>query len=277
MSGGKPRPHADQRSSSGRHTPPKAPPPKRDAVVYWLVGIVAATVVFSVAWVTRGASGGSPAATGASTAQTTSSGSEAPTPGPRPTDGSNPAEQAVMVDDAVVIGASEAPVTVDIYLDYICPGCGAFEKINRVELRDLVESGQARLRLHLLTFLDDASSGTRYSTRAANAMVEVVERAPAAALAFHEALFANQPAEGSEGLTDETIAELAREAGAPAEVIAKFGALSQDERLTTEMTRVFAEDGIKVTPTVMIQGEKFSGDLFSVGPLTRAIQAAAGE
>ena len=35
--------------------------------------------------------------------------------------------------------------------------------------------------------------------------------------------------------------------------------------------------GITGTPTVMVNGVRFSGDLYSAGPLTRAVGAAKGQ
>ncbi|HTJ33126.1 MAG TPA: hypothetical protein VL738_07835 [Dactylosporangium sp.] len=37
------------------------------------------------------------------------------------------------------------------------------------------------------------------------------------------------------------------------------------------------ETGVSSTPTVKINGVRFEGDLYTVGPLTRAVAAAKGE
>ncbi|MFC7481512.1 hypothetical protein ACFQX7_17755 [Luedemannella flava] len=49
------------------------------------------------------------------------------------------------------------------------------------------------------------------------------DRAADKFIAFNNSLFAHQPAEGGEGLTDDAIASLARDAGVPAEVTDAFG------------------------------------------------------
>src|SRR5689334_11286577 len=114
---------------------------------------------------------------------------------------------------AIPVGASNAPVTVAIWFDYMCPACGAFEKANGTELARLVADGTVRLELHPIAFLDDLSSGTEYSTRSASAVAAVADAAPDKVWDFHTALYGQQPSEGSHGLTDQQIEEIATGAG----------------------------------------------------------------
>src|SRR4051812_700117 len=141
---------------------------------------------------------------------------------PAPASSSTAVPAGATAEGAIVVGTG--PVTVTVYLDYLCPYCGRFERANSAELQRLVADGTVRLELHPLAFLDDKSRGTRYSTRTANAVATVADRAPGAVLAFSDALFARQPAEGGPSLTDEQIASIAKGAGVPAEVVATFSA-----------------------------------------------------
>ena len=125
-----------------------------------------------------------------------------------------------------------------------------------------------------MAFLDDSSSGTKYSTRAANAFVTLANQNPATALTFSQLLFANQPSEGSAGLSDAKIGELATQAGASAEVVASF-ANPTYQPWVAKITQQAWDSGITGTPTVKINGEVFKGDLYNAGPLTEAITAAA--
>jgi protein-disulfide isomerase len=155
----------------------------------------------------------------------------------------------------------------------MCPFCGRFERANSGELERLVTDGTISMQLYPLAFLDKASSGTRYSSRAANAIATVADRAPARVLAFHNALFSRQPAEGGPGLTDDEIADLAGGAGVPPEVVSSFR-----ERIfepwIAKVTDTAFKSGITGTPTVKIDGTVFDGDLYTAGPLTQAIAAA---
>jgi protein-disulfide isomerase len=191
---------------------------------------------------------------------------------PKPT-----ASQSVMSVNAtytVTAGDAKAPVTVDVYQDYICPYCGEFDRANAADLTALADSGQAVIRLHPMNFLDDSSQGTKYSTRAANALVTVAKAEPAKMLAFNTALYADQPAENTSGLTDAQIAERAKAAGVSAATIATFTQLANADFVNNTTQTAFA-DGVTGTPTILVNGVKFSGNIYTAGPLKAAVEAAA--
>jgi protein-disulfide isomerase len=177
---------------------------------------------------------------------------------------------------ALVVGKSTAPVKLEIYLDYLCPYCGKFDRANSGELERMVSDGTVRIELYPLSFLDKLSNGARYSTRAANAVATVADRAPDKVQAFNRVLFANQPEEGSHGLSDSEIAKFASDAGVPPEVVAHFSEGTFEPWVAASTDKVFAS-GVTGTPTVKINGTLFKGDLYTVGPLTRAVTAAKGQ
>ena len=177
---------------------------------------------------------------------------------------------------ALAFGKATAPVKLETYLDYMCPFCGRFERANGGEIDRMVADGTVRIELYPLSFLDRVSNGTRYSTRAANAVATVAHRAPDKVLAFSNALFASQPAEGTSGLSDDEIAKLASGAGVPSETVAQFTEGIFEPWVAASTSAVF-ETGVTGTPTVKINGTRFSGDLYAVGPLTRAVAAAKGQ
>ncbi len=180
--------------------------------------------------------------------------------------------------------AADGDVVVSVYLDYMCPYCGQFEKANDSELTSLREEGGVTVEYHLLAFLDAQSKGTHYSTRAGNAAAIVADQAPEAFAAFSSALFANQPEEGTEGLTDDEIADLATEAGVPSAVVDTFTAtVSEDDDwrtfapwLAANNNQAATDLGKISTPTVLIDGTQFEGDLYNAGPLREAVEAAKG-
>jgi protein-disulfide isomerase len=177
-------------------------------------------------------------------------------------------------DGALVAGSADAPVRLQIYLDYMCPYCGQFERANGAEIARLVNDGTVRLELHPLSFLDRMSDGTEYSTRAANAVATVGDSAPAQMLPFNNSLFVNQPAEGTAGLTDAQLADRARAAGVPDAVVETFDDRTFVPWVVSSTDKAF-DSGITGTPTVKINGQQYQGDLYTVGPLTEAIMAAA--
>lgn len=177
-------------------------------------------------------------------------------------------------DGGILLGSSDAPASVAIYYDYMCPACGAFEQANGEELDQLLEDGTVRIELRPISFLDETSQGTRYSTRAANAFATVADADPETAWAFHQALYANQPQEGTPGLSDDEIATIAEDAGVPADVVEQFSEM-RHEGWVAEVTDQAFDSGISGTPTVLVDGETFEGDLYQPGELGAAIEAAA--
>ncbi|MGV8848702.1 MAG: DsbA family protein [Propionibacteriaceae bacterium] len=177
---------------------------------------------------------------------------------------------------AITIGSASAPVTIDIYQDYMCPYCGQFERAQNSDLKVLVDSGTAKVVFHIMAFLDDSSSGTKYSTRAANAFVVVAQKEPDKALAFNGALFANQPAEGSTGLTDAEIATRAKGVGVSDAVANSLASLSQADFVKGSNDAAFAA-GVTSTPTIKINGTVLSRNLYSAGSLRAAAEKAAGK
>ena len=96
-------------------------------------------------------------------------------------------------------GIADAPVTVDLYEDFQCPNCKAFEDETGETLAQLVADGTVQAHYHGMAFLD-TSANDQYSTRALNAAAVVVDAAgPDAFQTFHDLLFANQPDEGGRG------------------------------------------------------------------------------
>jgi len=105
--------------------------------------------------------------------------------------------------------ASSDTVDIVIYLDYLCPICGGFEQANNEYIAGLVSSGAATVEYHPVAILTNSSLGTKYSNRAANAAACVANYSPNSFFDFNTAMFENQPEEGTRGLDDARLAEIA--------------------------------------------------------------------
>jgi protein-disulfide isomerase len=179
---------------------------------------------------------------------------------------------------------NEGAKTLDVYVDYMCPICGQFESLNAASITEMREAGDLTLVVHPVSILDRASEGTQYSTRAASAAAWVADRAPEQFSAFHEAMFASQPEENTAGLSDEQIAQVAEQAGVPADVadgIASGDAHETYGEWVTASSEVAGNDesllnerGSFGTPTVVIDGKRFEG-WQAPGGLTEAITGEA--
>ena len=156
------------------------------------------------------------------------------------------------------------------YIDYLCPFCGQFEATNGESMRTMVESGAATLEVHPIAILTNKSAGTQYSLRAANAAACVADSSPDAFLDYNAILFQNQPDEGTEGLTDDQLKDLAGEAGVSDMSTVEqciddqqFKSWVQDatNRALTEPVPNSELSSITGTPTVLVNGQQYSGAL----------------
>jgi protein-disulfide isomerase len=151
----------------------------------------------------------------------------------------------------------------------MCPVCGQFEDINAADVEAMATDGDATVVIQPVSILDRTSQGSEYSTRSASAAYFVADRAPEQFFAFHNALFANQPEEGTSGLDDDELAAVAEGAGVPADVaagIADGTARSTFGQYTHSLTldasaneNLFNANGGFGTPTVVVDGTRFEG------------------
>jgi protein-disulfide isomerase len=154
--------------------------------------------------------------------------------------------------------AGKTPVTVTMWEDFQCPACRAFEAGNHQQLEAWAQQGVVRLVYQPVAFLDRAST-TNYSTRALIAAGAVVNADPTAFQAFHDLLYAHQPAEGSAGLTDAQLVDLAVQAGAPRDAVAQALSTQQYKGWTVQRTEVFSQKYTS-TPTVLVNGKEVPAD-----------------
>ncbi len=176
----------------------------------------------------------------------------------------------------------DSTTRVDVYLDYMCPACGAFEETNGDNLISLASEGAATVVYHPIAILNRFSNGTGYSTRAASAAALVADEAPDQFAAFSEQLFAGQPDEGTDGLTNAEIADIARDAGVAdsvADDIADGTALDRFGQWVTSATNdvtanpdlVNEQSGSFGTPTITIDGVIWTENWTDPSALLRAV------
>lgn len=155
---------------------------------------------------------------------------------------------------AIAVGTGED--TLDTYIDFMCPVCGQFEEVYGSAIEELVDDGTITLNIHPISILDRLSQGTDFSTRSASAMYCVAEADPEASLPFLQTMFTNQPAENSEGLTDEQLVAIAEGVGVTtaSECITSGRYMKFVTAMTGETPVAPGSSGIG-TPTVAVNGE----------------------
>ncbi|RXZ67358.1 DsbA family protein [Agromyces albus] len=173
-----------------------------------------------------------------------------------------------------------------MYIDYLCPFCGQFEKTNSESIRTMIESGAATLEVHPIAILTNKSAGTRYSARAANAAACVANSSPESFFDFNALLFENQPDEGSTGLTNDEIKALAQEAGVSSrstidkciddEQFKAWVGDATNRALTSKVPNSDLES-ITGTPTVLVNGNQYKGSLEDPAEFQLFVLQAAGQ
>ena len=157
------------------------------------------------------------------------------------------------------------------YIDLQCPYCQEFVEHNLAQEDKWVAEGKATLEIHPIAFLDASSEGTKYSSRAANAVACVANFDPNDFLAVIKTMYQNQPAEETSGLPNSKILSLLSGAGASSKQIT--GCVNGDSFsswVTSTTSRV--ENGTFVgvattpvafpgTPTVFVNGARYTGTL----------------
>lgn len=163
--------------------------------------------------------------------------------------------------DGVVVAAGQptAPVTIDVYEDFLCPFCERFETRYRDALTTALNEGRVKVNFHALNLLDGLTTPPGYSTLSANAALCAV---PAGIWpAYHERLFAEQPAEGSAGLTAAQLAEFGTSLGAGPAFTQCVEANGNAAAITAATEAAAANpalqtDGQFGTPTIAVDGRK---------------------
>lgn len=159
----------------------------------------------------------------------------------------------ITAEQGLLVGEQDAPGSVVIYEDFLCPACGALESSVNEQLTSGVEAGNVSVEYRPVSILGRISD---YSMRSANAFAVVLDTAgPEVAKEFHDILYAEQPSESGPQPDDEWLIERAVEAGATeSEVAAGIEDLAF-EGWVENATDDFSKAGHTGTPTVLVDGE----------------------
>jgi protein-disulfide isomerase len=181
------------------------------------------------------------------------------------------------VDGGTAFAVGDGPVVVDLYEDFMCPICHEFETESGATLKQLAAAHKVTLRYHPIAILDRASNGTEYSTRSAGAAAAAAQGGKF--IEYHDVLYANQPAENSNGLTDAKLIDLGKSVGLTSSAFADAVNGKTYTAWATQVTGTAAANGVNGTPTVKVAGKvvaEATGGPPSPATLTSAVTAAAG-
>ena len=156
----------------------------------------------------------------------------------------------VVGEYGVARGDANAPVTMDLYEDFQCPVCKAYEGYLGDTYTKNVDAGALRIVYHPMAFLDE------YSKRALETAACVLNEDGAAAyLKLHDILYANQPPEQGPWPSDAQLADLAAQAGASGSAVTRCQSADTYAGWVSAATNAASKAHVVGTPTMFIDGE----------------------
>ena len=154
--------------------------------------------------------------------------------------------------DGRVIGSAAAPVAIEVWSDYQCPACRAFTALLLPRIvRDLVDTGRARVVYHDYAFIGPESMGAAVGARCAAREGRFD--------AYHQIAFANQRGENVGSFAKDRLVAIAGLAGLDA---AAFEACLAEPALAQQVaaeTEVGVGLGIQATPTIIVGSQQLRG------------------
>ncbi|AOS61860.1 protein-disulfide isomerase [Actinoalloteichus hymeniacidonis] len=164
---------------------------------------------------------------------------------------------------AVLVGQEDAGVVIDLYEDFLCPGCAQFEEIYADQIDSALADGSIQVRYHMLPMLNDSDAAPGYSMRAANATLCAADEDQF--VNYHASLFAAQPGSGSTVWNDDQLIALGEELGIDSPefpVCVRNGENASqvtEELVTADATEHLQnEEGrFAGTPLISVDGERF--------------------
>lgn len=175
-------------------------------------------------------------------------------------------------DYGLVVGDADAPRSIVIYEDFLCPFCGQLEDTVGDRLDAAVEAGDVNVEYRPLAFLERISD---YSPEAANAFAVVLdESGPEVAKEFHDVLYDNQPSESGPFPDEDQLVEWAVDAGADEDAVRPGIEDMAFEGWVEAASDAAADADVDATPTVLVDGEKVEGQ--SVADIAEAMLGTGG-
>lgn len=179
--------------------------------------------------------------------------------------------------DTIVTGSPQAPVTIDVYEDFMCPICGEFEKLYHQRLAQAAADGKAKVVYHPVAILDDYSVPPGYSTLAASATLCATQAGIFPR--FHDSLFAAQPPERGQGWTSAQLQQLGRALSAGDSFTRCVQAGPQPRVATATETASRYISGLRAdhrfgTPSVVVNGALIGDPIGDAGWLDRALSSS---
>ncbi|NYD42655.1 DsbA family protein [Nocardioides panaciterrulae] len=153
----------------------------------------------------------------------------------------------------VTVGDKNAPHSVVVYEDFLCPYCGEFERATHDKLATLADQGKVYVEYRPFNLLQ-----TDYSVAAASAFkVVLADSGPAVAKKFHDLLYADQPQEQGPYPSSSWLVDKAVAAGASESAVRSDIEQESQKAWVDRATQAAADAGVRSTPTILLDGKVF--------------------
>jgi len=205
-----------------------------------------------------------------------------PTPTPSIAGGAPTASATPTPHPASTAGA----VDIHVYVDYLSPGAGDFERANSKQLATWVDQNAATVTYHPVALLTANSNGTKYSLRAASAAACVAARQPDVFYAFNHALLMDQPKQDTDGRSDKELVDLAVSSGVKdAKGMQSCVDDSTYDSWVKDVTQR-AVDGplpgskkvaLTGAPTIVVNGQVYAGSLTDAAEFSQFVLSVASD
>ena len=157
----------------------------------------------------------------------------------------------------VSLGDPDAPHSIVIYEDFLCPVCQAFEAASKDKLAEAAEAGDVYVSYRPFNLFQDEPQRD-YSVASTAAFAVVLEESgPEVAKAFHDLLYENQPSEAGPFPDADWFVKLAVEAGASEDDVREGIESGAGEDWVAEATAEADGSGVNSTPTILLDGEEY--------------------
>lgn len=204
------------------------------------------------------------------------------TPTPTPTTAAATPTASASPSPAATPGA----VDIHVYVDYLSPGAGDFERANAKQLATWVSQDAATVTYHPVALLTANSNGTKYSLRAASAVACVAAREPDVFYAFNHALLVDQPKQDTDGRSDKELIDLAVSSGVKdAKGLQSCVEESTYDSWVKDVTQR-AVDGplpgskketLGGAPTIVVNGQVYAGSLNDAAEFSQFVLSVASD
>lgn len=175
--------------------------------------------------------------------------------------------------EGTAMGDPNAPVRIDVYVDFQCPACrGYSQQVEHQVIDTYVATGQVYYVFRHFPFLDDRVP-TQESNQAANASMCAAEQGRF--WDYHDILFANWDGENRGAFSDNRLVAFAESLGLDMEA---FNACFRENRYRDEIEADMAAGrraNVQGTPSVFVQGQLIRpGFVPSFSDISEAVEAA---